>query len=60
MQGGVAAPTEALVGREAAGALAFEEENALAEGVVVVVAAAGDRRLREEEQEEEDEEKGAK
>lgn len=58
MQGGVSAPAEALVGREAAGALAFEEEDALVEGVVVVLAVAGDRRLREEEQEKE--EKGAK
>lgn len=29
VQSGVAAPTEALIGREFAGALAFEEENAL-------------------------------
>ena len=40
VQCGVAAPFEALIGRELAGALAFEEEDALAEGVVVVVAGA--------------------
>lgn len=40
VKGGVAAPAEALVGGESAGALAFEEEDAFAEGVVVVVAGA--------------------
>ena len=38
VEAGVAAPAEALVGREPAGALAFEEDDAFAEGVVVVVA----------------------
>jgi len=37
----VVAPAEALVGGEFAGALAFEEENAFAEGVAVVVAGGG-------------------
>lgn len=43
VQGGVAAPFEALVGGELAGALAFEEEDAFAEGVVVVVLGGGRR-----------------
>ena len=42
MQGGVAAPLDALIWRELARALAFEEENALAQSVVVVMAAAYD------------------
>jgi len=42
VQGRVAAPLDALIWRELAGALAFEEENALAESVVVVMAAAYD------------------
>ena len=41
VQCGVAAPSEALIGGESPGALAFEEEDALAEGVVVVVAGGG-------------------
>lgn len=51
MQCGVAAPFQALIRGELAGALAFEEEDALAEGVVVVVAAA-DRLGKQEEREE--------
>lgn len=41
MQCGVTAPVDALVGREFAGALAFEKEDAFAEGVVVVVGGGG-------------------
>lgn len=40
VQCGVAAPFQALIWGELSGALAFEEEDALAEGVVVVVASA--------------------
>lgn len=53
MQCGVAAPAEALIGRESAGALSFEEEDALAEGVVVVVTCGGDGAEQEEEHGEE-------
>lgn len=48
MQGGVAAPLDSLIWGELAGALAFEEENALAESVVVVMAAAYDLTRSEE------------
>lgn len=51
MEGRVAAPFEALVGRETAGALAFEENDAFAEGVMVVVLGGGRRRKEEEEEE---------
>lgn len=52
VQCGVAAPFQALIRGELAGALAFEEEDALAEGVVVVVAAADwlDKQEESEEQ----------
>ena len=50
MDGGVATPFEALVGREFTGALAFEEEDAFVKGVVVVVLGSG-RRGEEEEEE---------
>lgn len=50
VQCGVAAPSEALIGREFPGALAFEEENALAEGVAVVLSGGG-RAEREQEEE---------
>lgn len=49
VQGGVLAPAEALVGGESAGALAFEEKEALAESVVVVVRAGGALAVEEEE-----------
>lgn len=48
MNGGVSAPSEALIGGEPAGALAFEEENAFAKGIVVVMLSGG--RSREEEE----------
>lgn len=51
MQARVLAPTEALIGGKSAGALAFEEKKALAEGVVVVMGACS--AVGEEEEEEE-------
>lgn len=51
MQGRVLAPAEALVGWKSAGALAFEEKNALAEGIVVVVVSCGSAMAMEEEEE---------
>lgn len=40
VQCGVVAPSETLVGRKLAGALAFEEEYAFAKSVVIVVSGA--------------------
>ncbi|KAL3582264.1 hypothetical protein D5086_016596 [Populus alba] len=54
MQGGVAAPPDSLIWWELAGALAFEEENALAEGVMVIMATADDCMEREEYEEKKD------
>lgn len=48
MEGGVTAPAQALIGGEFAGALAFEEEDAFAEGVGVVVAGGAHGGEREE------------
>ena len=48
MQGGVAAPPDSLIWGELAGALAFEEQNALAEGVMVIMATADDCMERKE------------
>lgn len=52
MQGRVLAPAEALVGWKSAGALAFEEKNALMEGIVVVVVSCGSALGKEKEEEE--------
>jgi hypothetical protein len=51
MQGGVAAPLDSLIWGELAGSLAFEEENALAEGVMVIMATADNCMEREEHEE---------
>ena len=50
MDGGVATPFEALVRRESAGALAFEEEDAFSEGIVVIVLGCCRRRKEKEEE----------
>ena len=49
VEGGVTAPTEALIRWEFPRALAFEEEDAFAEGVGVVVGGGADGGEREEE-----------
>jgi len=51
----VTAPAEALIGGEFARALAFEEEDAFAEGVAVVVAGGGGAEEEEEQGEDRDE-----
>lgn len=55
MQCGVFAPPEALIRWESSGALAFEEEDALAECVAVVVGSGGELRERIEREDEHEE-----
>ena len=54
VQCGVAAPSETLIWREFARALAFEEEDAFAEGIVVVVRAGDWLEGKEQEENGED------
>lgn len=60
VQCGVFPPPEALVRGESAGALALEEEDALAEGVAVVMSSGGAMRDREETEEGNEEENEGK